>query len=609
MSKFQKFLDKFGWFGLVPLCVYPFLLLITTPVRLFQTLYSLRCLVLEPWCKFSRMTAHRSLNSSWHRAYDLLMERYGRNGYAYDISLGRSLATYFSLTKFSMRLYRQNEVLIPWLGTAVMVLSQLIWLSNVLEPWNVLVTLILGLFSTLFYFGAFEALKYDSLGWALVPLGYYALLTGNLWLFSLIFLGITFLSVSVAIVQGALWFLVGLFVQGPLIFLAFLLGGLKLLSHFRFMVQGEGFAGMQGIVTGIGLSGSGARKRRLGLEIGGIYLLGLWVSYWVALWFLAEPSSFLTRLEQLLVAGLPILLYLINKRFRRFADEQTIYMLIFCAFSLVTLQQAPGILLLFLWLALSPMPLFLGFTAQTNIKDLIWKVPRLRPYRIGPVRDFCTAFMAPVLPHARLLFHFDYDPERYPNFAGLRGMKEYLHYLALECQAVIVPDLYLVFDSYAGRFPLADLYQDGSPQGRREAMVQIGARFLILPSASPELSAEWREADFALRTIMDLAEGCEKGLWSQKAYRQEYPYLLLLEAEGLQTSLTVCGTLLEMTPNHLRIQLDEQGESVVKLLYVPGWKSSAKGTVDAWSGKIPWIHVKGNANSIVELNFDYFGSH
>ena len=608
MSGIGRFLGRLGLIGLVQLLFYTLILVITTPIRLLQALHSLCCLASEPWSAFSRMSAHRSLNSSWHRSYDLFLERYGRFGYAYEMGLGRNLTTEFHITKFSMRLYRLNEAVIPWLGVLVVVLSQLVWLGEDLVVWVVVATTILSLFSTLFYFEAFEAMKYDSLGWALVPLGYYTLLTGNLWWFSLIFLGITFLSISVTIVQGAAWFFLGLLVQGPLVLVAFLPGGLKLLSHFRFIFHEKDLAVIRRISTGIGLGGSGAKIRRLRLGKRGWYLLGLWIIYWTALWVVAGPSPLLDLSAQLVAAGLPVLLYLINKRFRRFADEQTLYMLVFCSFSLVTLHQPGGTLLPFLWLALSPMPLLLGFSDEVGNRNLIWQVPRRCPYRIGPVREFCLAFMRPVGQGQRVLFHFDYDPVRYPDFDGLRGIKEFLHFLALERQAVLVPDFYLVFDSYAGHFPLAELYEDVSPEGRRAAMEQIGARFLILPAESPELPPSWTETGFVVRTHLDLVQGCKAGFWSKNSYREERPYLLLLEAPELQASLSVCGTILEMSPNRLKVRLDENGEAVVKFLHARGWQGPAGVSVDALPGPIPWTRVRGSPEEAVEIHFDYWGT-
>jgi len=186
---------------LVLIPFYPLLLMVTGILRLLQAFGNLVCLSSQPWDDFARMSSHRSLNSSWHRSYDLLMERYGRFGYAFEISLGDTLAGKFGLTKFSMRLYRYNEIVIPWLGVLIGVLSQLVWLGDARAYWIVLSTVLLGLISSIFYYEAFEAIKYDSLGWALVPLAYNALLSENHWWFSVLFLGITFLSVSVSLIQ------------------------------------------------------------------------------------------------------------------------------------------------------------------------------------------------------------------------------------------------------------------------------------------------------------------------------------------------------------------------------------------------------------------------
>jgi hypothetical protein len=137
-------------------------------------------------------------------------------------------------------------------------------------------------------------------------------------------------------------------------------------------------------------------------------------------------------------------------------------------------------------------------------------------------------------------------------------------------------------------------------------MEQIGARFLIMPAESRTLSHGWDEAGFIVRTHIDLAQGCETGLWSKYSYRAEQPHLLMLEAPELQASLTLFGTILEMSPNRLLLELDEKGEAIIRLLYSDGWRSSSEVTIDSLPGAIPWIRVRGKSNSIVELTFECF---
>lgn len=607
MKKTPSILDiaERGYYLLI-VPFYPLVLAITMPIRFLETFYKLvSSLSLKNIHEFARMSAYRSLNSSAHRAYDLFIRRYGRFGYAYEMGLGRSLACTFWLTTLSMRLYRRYEIIVPWLGVFIAVISQLIWLRDVQSDWIVFSVAGLGLLSSSFYNIAFESMKYDALGWALVPLGYHALLTGNLWLFGFLFFCITFLSVTVTIVQGVVWSFVGLLICGPSLLLALIPGSIKLCTHFRFLLR-DNLSSINNTISGIGVSGEGAKIRQLRMGIKGWYFLGLFVVYLLATWLLAENSQLLTKSQQLLLEVSCILLYVVNRDFRRFADEQTLYMLIFCSFSLAALLQQDGSLLPWLWVALSPMPLALGFADETPNRMLIWQAPKLAPYHIQPVRKACVSFLKPVPDGQRIFFHFDYSSERYPTFDGVRAIKEFLHFLAIERQITIVPDFYLIYDSYARQFPLKDLYQDGSPQGRIAAMEKTGARFLLFPSETMDLPSGWIEASFIKHSFLDLRKGREYGFWSETAYQKSKPYLMLLEASKLNGSLTISGSLLDKSPNRLLLQLDKKGEAIIRLLYSRGWKSSSEVIVDAMPGTIPWIRVRGYVNSTVELNFKYY---
>jgi hypothetical protein len=147
------------------------------------------------------------------------------------------------------------------------------------------------------------------------------------------------------------------------------------------------------------------------------------------------------------------------------------------------------------------------------------------------------------------------------------------------------------------------LYADASPAGRLEAMGVIGARFLLLPAKSPELSKDWIEAGFSHRGCLDLAEGRRKGLWGRNSYRPDYPCILLLEASDQQASLAARGTIEELRPNRLRVVLDGKGEAVVRFLHSPRWQGQADVQVDALPGAIPWIRVRGRPDISVELCF------
>ena len=219
--------------------------------------------------------------------------------------------------------------------------------------------------STLSYFCAFEALKYDALAWTFVPLGYYFISGSEFVPFAIVFFVVTCLSVSVTIVQGFLWFLLAVAV-GPvqLAMLAFVPGGIKLATHFAFVFAG-GVEEVRTTSSAIGLNKAGATRRKLHLGP------------------TAKYHAMLTIL--------PVLLLLINGGVRRFADGQSIYALAMFSFSCVVLMEADWRLMPFLWIAISPSPRFLDFFDRPKKPENWWIVPRLKPYSRLPV-DTAIAF-------------------------------------------------------------------------------------------------------------------------------------------------------------------------------------------------------------------------
>ena len=583
--------------------VYPAVLIFTNSVRLLQVFWSLLSLK-TGLANYLRLSAGRSLNSSWHRCYHLLLRRYGRSGYNYDCGIGTSLASQFALTRLSMRLYHDYEIIVPWLGTLIGVLLHVVWCAGGASCGIVLAVVACGLFSTIFYFIAFEALKYDSLGWTLVPLGYYFLLSDNLIAFAVVVFLITFLSVSVAIVQGALWFALALVIVPQWAVVLFIPAGLKLATHFAFMFVN--WRSLLVLLSGIGLTGSGAARRSLRLGPRASFITMLWCVFAVGVGVILYPFA---EIRTMLIAGVlavaPILMLIVNNVFRRFADDQTMYALGFFSFSCLVIASADWRLLPLLWIALSPPPVMFGFVDWPNAGKNWWLLPRRTPYDRRPVDQAVAKLFEAPESWDRILYDFDYDDTKYPDFDGLRQLREYLQYHATCNRFFLVPDFYLVFDSYAGRFPLTALYEDRSPVGRLDAMNRIGARFLLLQSSTEELDQPWRDAGFKVAGRIDQNALQERGVWSPPPVVQRY--LLLLSHPETQHGIVGSGELLAIEPNRIRLRLDAGGKAVVRFMHDAGW-GGATVTVTRAEGALPWIAVDGEAGADVEITYDYFGN-
>jgi len=586
------------WWELVLVALHPVVLPLTTAWRLAGIVRSLAPLAREPWAAFGRLSPFTTLNGAWNRSYDIFRERYGRWGYAYEMGLGTPMGPHFFLTKASMVLYRHAECLFPWAGSVVFLASLTLWAEG-----GAVTAVVIGLLtvSTLFYVTGFDSLKYDVLGWALVPLGYWAMETGNPWLLAVSFLGIACLSVSVLVVQGAIWLAAAAVVGDWAMMLALVPGAAKFATHFRFLLAPPGLARVRATASGIGLTRAGAERRRLRLHRFDLYLLGLW------LLFLAVLALAGGRAPALAAGGAAVALFAINGRVRRFNDVQTLHMAVLAAFTAIALAEPLGWVQVAYWLAVMPVPYVLVATVREGGAAPLWRPAPLALVRTTPIRAVLEGLFAPVRHADRLLFDFDFVPDGYPEFDRTRVIKEYLHFLALEREATIVPDYYLVFQWMGGAFPLEALYADRSAAGRRAALEAIGGRFVLRVAAEPGLGTDWESAGFVLAGEIDLRDGLARGAWDAQCYDAARPFLQLLEARDLRSALAESGEVVEIAPNRLRLRLDAEGRAVVRLVHDPGWRGQGGTHVGRAEGRFPWIAVSGPAGAEVALRYDLFG--
>lgn len=570
--------------------------LVLMPLRLLQTLWAMRVLIRKPWRDYGRTSPRRTLNSAWHRTYGLFITRYGRNGFAWPIGLGVDLSTLFHLTRASVTAYWKSEAVMPW--TSMLLAVGLITLLPGAELWYRLAVAVLTLFSIAFYYVAFEGLKYDALAWLAVPLGYAALMTGNEVLFALIFLYITFTSVTVSVVQGFVWFVFVLAAGTPLAILAFVPGGLKLLTHLRFLTRPGGIAALRGVMTGIGLTEEGAEARKLRPRRRHVHLMLVWFGFAVLLTVLEHNKL---PLQFLLLAFLPPVLMLINTSWRRFADEQSIVATAVFAFPVTVIAVAQPWWLVGLWLVLTPSPRMFSFYVPRRKRSIL-APPKRRPYHLRPLAEACEAFLASVPERSRVMFHCEMSGGRQPTFDGYRALKEYLHLRLAERETGLLPDYYLLFEHMGGRLDIEALLGDGSPEARFAQVADLGGTHLIVPAAEAEVPAEWIAAGFVLEATLDCVALAKKGLLERNSYNQKKPYLFLLRACDA-ASLCVGGTLTNLAGDHVAIRIGASGEALIKFLWSDRFAAEGGAAAASAPGALPWIQVTGEPEQEVVIRF------
>lgn len=576
--------------------VTPFTALFLMPLRLLQTLWAMRILLRKPWRDYGRTSPRRTLNCAWHRAYGLFVQRYGREGYAYPIGLGIDLSAQFHLTRISAIAYWKAEPVLPW--ASMLVAAGFILTIPGAELWYRAAVAALTLCSIAFYYVAFEGLKYDALAWLAVPLGYAALMSGNELLFALVFLYVAFTALTVSVIQGFVWFVFVLAAGTPWTILAFVPGGLKLLTHLRFLTRPGGMAELRATLSGIGMTQEGAEARKLRPRRRHVHLMVLWFGFAV---LLAAQEHDQLPLQFLLLAFLPPVLMLINTTWRRFADEQTIVAVAVFAFPAIAIAVAQPLWLAGLWIALTASPRMFSFYVPRRQRSILAPPPR-RPYRLRPLAEACEAFLATVPERSRVLFHCTVSGDRHPTFDGYRALKEYVHFRLAERETGLLPDFYLQFQHMGGRLDIEALLGDGRPAARRAQVAALGGTHLILPSADPEVPAPWIAAGFVPEATLDCGALEQRGLLERNSYNRKKPYLFLLRACDAP-ALCEGGELTEMAPNRIAIELGASGVALVKFLWSGRFTAEGECAVAAAPGAVPWLQVTAKPGAEAVIRF------
>jgi hypothetical protein len=139
----------------------------------------------------------------------------------------------------------------------------------------------------------------------------------------------------------------------------------------------------------------------------------------------------------------------VNAILVRFADEQTMYMLMFSVGTAMTMKIADPSLLVFYWLLISPAPRLLAFPSQSNVYDI---VPRLVPFNIHSLMEGMEKFLEPASKGQRIFMAFSDPAGVYENiFDRQRLLPELIEYVATQKGIHFMPDWWAVFElNYEG---------------------------------------------------------------------------------------------------------------------------------------------------------------
>lgn len=434
----------------IELLFYQFFLLYRMPIAWIHSLWEARVLLDGRWSRYMGFHPHNAINSLFYRTQWINLDRYGRSQHSPVIGLGDyPLKNWFHLSLPASYIYANAGAVTTLVCTLVWVLSHLVWIETV-DVWWALAVIAVLLFSTTAYAMAFARQNYQILGWMWLPVALF------------------FTAESAYILAGFAWFATGLSGITPVFFAVPIVAAIAVFSSdlwlplvlvpalayaaFRFLPLLTSGGTSQALINVAKMIGVTKRKARYDR---GMQRLGLMTLYFTALYLFSAVIMSVALGEIATLPFLAAILFLINQRFFRVADEQSLFVIATSLFAFTAIQADPNWLtMLAFWLAVNPMAWLLSI--QRLSKDGgSGKILVNGPFDHSPLETGVESFLDAVPSGESVYFAFNDPKGQYWNiFDGYRVIHELPLQVASKNKIHLFPDWWAV----------AETNYEGAPQ-------------------------------------------------------------------------------------------------------------------------------------------------
>lgn len=477
----QRMFGRHGLRGFLERLFSPVLVPVLIVPAWLRSLWACRELLWGRWSRYPSCHLQTAMDFQFYRCQWINLDRYGRLGRSPIAGLGDfPLSNWWHLSALASGLFVQAGAVAALLGTLFMAASHLVWAQAVPPGWAMAVTLAL-VFSSTAYVMAFARQNYQVLGWMWLPLALYGLLHGQPWLAALGFLLAGFLSVTAFSVSVPLVAMQAIRAGSPLLALVLAPAATAVLFRFAANLRAGGLLkSMVQIGKAIGLVRSRVRYRRTSMVLGPFnrYFLAIYAAGTAMMWHgTARPPA---------LALLALVIFLVNQRFVRFADEESVMTLFFlCSAAEALLHPGSWWSLGGLVLANNPLPYWFdcGFLARPKT---------YAPCDLEPLFRELRAFLD--LPGgSRVLIAFADPGDSYEKvFDGYRHLLEPPLAVAAEREVHLFPDWNAVFETN----------YEGAPSFWGRGLEEVRANLdrwradyaIVYRDAGTPLEPEWLEA-------------------------------------------------------------------------------------------------------------------
>ncbi len=491
--KYNKLIEKAGYKGVLAIFFYPAITFFVTPIQLVRSLWNCRILLEGKWQDYNGFNPRTGINNLFYWTRALNFYKYGRSGTSPTLGIGETfLGNLWFYTLFSLYAYRFFAPVVPLCGLFGWWISHLVYFDQVcvISLWGVAV-MMLSLFSTTFYANTFVIQNYNALGWLFMPVGLYGWLTGNWYLAALAWFGACFSSFTIVFLACILSVFISISTFSFLPVLTTIPAGLKILTHFIPLIRnGKGalLKSVYSLAISLGMANRNVKYRRLSFkfDLQLFYYLFIYIQFAVILFFFERSVPWL------LVTS--IIIFLVNRLIARFADDQTIFMLVFSvATALMMIVQNNSPFLLFsYWILVSPMPLLVQMP-----RTYFAIVPVFKPFYVHPIITEMRKFLSPVSKGQRVLMAFNDPHGIYSNiFDGYRVILEAPLYVAACKEIHFMPDFWGKTQlNYEGA---PDFWGRSVDDVKRQLEAWNADYAVIYQDSGTEIDSKWEEAGFEI---------------------------------------------------------------------------------------------------------------
>ena len=491
-------INKYGVLKTIRIFFYPLTLIVIMPLRFTQTLWNSRILARGKLTEYNGFLVRNSINCLFYRVQCLNFNYFGRDGISPYIGLGNfRLSNWFHHSLVSLNLYAVLGALLPLLSMVFWLFNHLVWLETAPYYWG-LILIVMMLFSTMFFANAFVIQNYNALGWVFFPLGIWGWFTGNYWLSMVAWFAASFGSFTVVVLGILLSLALCINKLSILPVLTMLPAGLKIMTHFYWSIH-ESSSFKSAITTrakAIGITKKNVIYKRWKMNI------NIYLPYYLLIYLIFGFCWYIFFLEIPIIWVFCILIYIINKVFIRFADDQSIHMLMFGVSAALMFQIEEPWMLIPFWLVISPLPMFLGITHKDTSPDI---APILSPYHIQPLIDKVDKFLESVKKDEHVFMAFDNPGGEYEKlFNGYRIIKELPCYIAAKSKFHFYPDWNTVFSLNYNDAP--NIWGRSVKELNENIHRWPADHVIVYQDSGTELSNEWLDAGFSVESTFDWSD-------------------------------------------------------------------------------------------------------